>query len=132
METALMETMEQLEIWRAEIEAELAAAQDEAANAADELAAATIARNTAHAQLVAMRFALSELQGPLANAVVLRAHLIDQEARATDAAAARAGNAVTNAGIRVADLTAALEQLTQLLAPPPADESGAELVEEVA
>lgn len=124
-----MDTTEQFEAWRAEIEADVAEARQEETSAAEELATATVTRNAAHARFVALRFTLSGLSGPLPTPIAQRLHQIERDVQTADGAVARGTGLVANTRIRVADLEGALSQLTQLIALPPIEEPADELAE---
>jgi hypothetical protein len=124
--------MEQLREWRDEIETELAAARQAAADAAEDLRTTTVARDVAHARTAAFRFALSGLRQPLPSALARRIEPLDRDVHSADGAVARATAMEANARVGVADLEDALSQLMRLLAPPPpVEESADDMVDEV-
>jgi hypothetical protein len=118
--------MEQLQTWRAEIEIELSEAKQASADAAESVRTATFERDVAHARIAVVRVAMSGLRSPLPSALTRRIEPLVRDVHSADGAVARGAAILTNARNLVADLGDALEQLTRLIAPPPAEEELAE------
>ena len=115
-------------VWRAEINTEIDAAQQELAAAEAALADAEVARRTARANALAMKVALDRLipepspwptqREPIASALMVRANDRGQAERAAAGAVASATGQIAILHERIADLQLALRQIDVITAPP--------------
>jgi chromosome segregation ATPase len=107
-------------IWREEIEAELAQAQQEITAATVAIHAAELSYNAVKAQHEAMRNAILPLRQPLASALAARVRHSEESVHAAGRDMVCARGAVTGLRDRRADIEEALRQIEQLLATPSA------------